>query len=161
VAERKFKIVILTSFEKTFKEAFRVGAYRFVTKPIHKEEIWEALSAVKRSLVGRQTVDVYRDKKKYSIRQKNIFYISGRGSETEVFTKASSYRSDYSLAEWERRLDEGMFYRCHRSYIVNLSKVEKIVDEKIHLSDGEVVLLSRRRRKDVEEKFEEYGLYYH
>lgn len=158
--ERQYKIVMLTSLEEAFKDAFRIGAYRFVTKPIHKEEFWEALSAVKENLSGRKTVDVYRDKKRYRICQKDIYYISGKGSETEVFTKASSYRSDCSLTEWERLLDDGMFYRCHRSHIVNLSKIEKI-DQKIHLLDGEVLLLSRRRRKEIEKRFGEYQLYYH
>lgn len=154
-AERQYKIVMLTSVEEAFKDAFRIGAYRFVTKPIHKEELWEALSAVKSTLLEIQTVDVYRNKKKYSICQKDILYISGKGSETEVFTKVSSYRSDFSLSEWEKLLDTELFFRCHRSYIVNLSKVDKI-EEKIHLVDGEVLLLSRRRRKEIETRFAEY-----
>ena len=158
--DRQYKIVIITCIEEVFKEAFRIGAYRFVTKPICTEEIWEALSAVRASLLEKKEVIVFRDKKKYSICQKDIFYISGKGSETEVYTKAYSFRSDLSLNGWEKQLDEKMFFRCHRSYIVNLSKIKEI-DEKIHLLDGEMILLSRRRRRKIEERFSEYESYNH
>lgn len=158
--DRQYKIVILSWITEVFKEAFRVGAYRFVTKPVCTEEIWEALNAVRMSMLEQQKVVAFRDKKKYSICQKDILYISGRGSETEVYTKAYSYRSDLSLNGWEKQLDEGMFFRCHRSYIVNLCKIKEI-DEKIHLLDGEIVLLSRRRRRKIEELFSEYNSYNH
>ena len=158
--DRQYKIVILSCVAEVFKEAFRVGAYRFVTKPVCMEEFWEALSAVRMSLLEKQKVVVFRDKKKYCICQKDILYISGRGSETEVYTKAYSYRSDLSLNGWEEQLDEGAFFRCHRSYIVNLSKIREI-GEKIHLLDGEIVLLSRRRRRKIEELFSEYNSYNH
>ena len=153
--DRQYKIVILSCIEEVFKDAFRVGAYRFVTKPVCTEEIQEALSAVRMSLLEKKKVVVFRDKKKYSIYQKDILYISGRGSETEVYTKVYSYRSDLSLNGWEQQLDERMFFRCHRSYIVNLSQIREI-DGKIYLWDGEIVLLSRRRRRKIEELFSEY-----
>ena len=149
---RKYKIVMLTSMEEAFKDAFRIGAYRFVTKPVQKEELWEALDAVERTMVGSKPVEGYRDKCRYELNQWDILYISGKDSQTEIYTESSNYRSDHSLNEWEHILDERLFCRCHRSYIVNLSKIQQM-DAKIHLTDGEVLLLSRRRRKELEERF--------
>lgn len=149
---RQYKIVMLTGMEEAFKDAFRIGAYRFVTKPVQKEELWEALDAVEQTMIGRQPVEGYRDKRRYEISQWDILYISGKDSQTEIYTEKFNYRSDCSLAEWEKILDDRLFYRCHRSYIVNLSKIREL-DTKIHLTDGEVLLLSRRRRKEIEERF--------
>ena len=39
---RQCNIIMLTSKRERFKDAFKIGATRFVTKPIEKDELFEA-----------------------------------------------------------------------------------------------------------------------
>ena len=47
------------------EEAFVIGAFRFVTKPIQKKELFDALTDAQNSLIGGNYIEVYRDGKKY------------------------------------------------------------------------------------------------
>jgi len=47
-----YKIVMLTSKAERFKEAFKIGAFRFVTKPILAEEFFEAVDEVRERMTG-------------------------------------------------------------------------------------------------------------
>lgn len=42
---RQCNIIMLTSKRERFKDAFKIGATRFVTKPIEKDELFEARTA--------------------------------------------------------------------------------------------------------------------
>lgn len=47
----------------------------------------------------------------------------------------------------------GNFIRCHRSYIVNSSKIMKIEKDNIKLYNDKVIPISRSHYKDLTEDF--------
>jgi ABC-2 type transport system ATP-binding protein len=67
---------------------------------------------------------------------------------------------DSTLAEMEKKLEIYGFYRCHRSYIVNLQKVREIItwsknaySLRIDNKDKATIPLSRTKIQDIQEKF--------
>ena len=52
------------------------------------------------------------------------------------------------LEELERRLD-GRFFKCHRSYLVNLDHVRGCQDGQVRLTGGALVPVSRLRRQEL------------
>lgn len=154
------KIVMLTSKVERFKEAFKIGAFRFVTKPIEEQEVFEALDNVRATMVGLKTIDVHRDGRVYSVMQKDITYIMVDKTSTYVYTDKYDYRSDASLEWWEKELDERLFVRCHKGYIVNVSKIADIGKNSIQMITGERFPIARRRIKEVEQRLMEYDTVY-
>ena len=57
------------------KEAFQIQAFRFVSKPIVKEELFEALDDVQKQRLGEREVCVYRDNVAYTLPQRVIIFI--------------------------------------------------------------------------------------
>ena len=60
----------------------------------------------------------------------------------------------YTLEELERRLDPCLFFRCHCSLIVNLTKIKEIIPwfagtYRIRLVTGEELDLARNRVKEL------------
>ena len=57
--------------------------------------------------------------------------------------------SDYydQLEELERHMD-GRFFRCHRSYLVNLKHLKGYKDGSAYMNDGSVIPVSRLRSKE-------------
>lgn len=144
----KYKLILLTCEKERFKDGFKIGAFRFVTKPIDEQELFEAVDDVRNSLIGNQTILVHADGIEYKIRQNEIYYLMSDGTQTRIFTQNNSFRSEKSLLQWEEELDDKLFFRSHRSFLVNLSKIEKIEDD-IWLISKERISVSRRNRKNL------------
>lgn len=151
-----YKIVMLTAREDRYREAFKIGAFRFVPKIVGKTDLFETIQEVEKHILGTGKVTVYRDGVAYAIPQKNIVYIMADRSATLIFTRDSEFRSEYSLVTWRAILDERLFFDSHKSYLVNLSKIEEIEKNKILLVTGEKILVSKRRRPALLHAFMEY-----
>lgn len=142
------KIIMLTSWSERFKEAFVIGAFRFVTKPIQKKELFDALTDAQNSLIGGNYIEMYRDGKKYHLRQKDIVYIMADRFCTKIFSEKFEYRSEEALSWWLQQLDKELFFQCHRSYIVNLGAIRTIEKNYLWVLTGEKIEISRRRYTD-------------
>ncbi|MBQ9983811.1 MAG: response regulator transcription factor [Lachnospiraceae bacterium] len=153
------RIIMLTSKLERFKEAFEIGAFRFVTKPIEQQEVFKVLDAVRSRMVGNKEVTVFRDGIAYTIVQKEILYIMSDKHSSYVFTEKYDFRSEKSMTWWEKELDDNMFFRCHKSYIVNLGRIKEM-DKKIHLITGEYIDISRRKKSELLQRFMEYDTKY-
>lgn len=153
------KIIMLTSMVERFQEAFEIEAYRFVTKPIDKEKLVKAIQEAIGTFIGCDIVEVYLDNRKYTFQQRKINYISKDSSRTEVIIGCQAFRSGRTLGEWEKELDNRLFFQVHKSYIVNLSQVDRIED-KIYLKSGEILPIAKRRRNGLIKQYMQYDLRY-
>jgi DNA-binding LytR/AlgR family response regulator len=70
-----------------------------------------------------------------------VHYVRAEGHYTWIHTAQGSSFCNLNITDIESRLDENVFLRIHRSYIVNLSFVQQIVREDgkimVNLRDGE------------------------
>lgn len=139
-----YKIVMLTIREDLYKEAFKIQAFRFISKPISEKEFFSVLDDIRNHLVGRKCVKVHRDGIIYEIMEKDILFVEAGDSSSLLYTKKSEYRSEYSLKRWSEILDDRMFFQCHKSYLVNLGMIDRIEKQIIWLSSGDKIQVSRR-----------------
>ncbi|WP_424475548.1 LytTR family transcriptional regulator DNA-binding domain-containing protein [Oceanobacillus kimchii] len=56
-----------------------------------------------------------------------IDYIESDEGQAVVHMKGSSFRTAFTLRQLEEKLEHPGFFRCHRSYIVNLQKVREVI----------------------------------
>lgn len=56
-----------------------------------------------------------------------IDYIESNDGQAHIYVKGESFSSMSTLADLEKRLQPYGFFRCHRSYIVNLQKVREVI----------------------------------
>lgn len=89
-----------------------------------------------------------------------IDYIESQDGKAMLVINDESYTLDFTLAEIEKRLKVYGFYRCHRSYIVNLQKVREIItwskntySLRIDNKPESTIPLSRTKIQDIQEKF--------
>jgi len=60
------------------------------------------------------------------VNSSDILYLAAESGEVTVAAAGREYKSHESLNAWSLKLDMSKFFRCHRSYIVNIDKIEKI-----------------------------------
>ncbi|GGJ09472.1 LytR/AlgR family response regulator transcription factor [Paenibacillus hunanensis] len=57
----------------------------------------------------------------------DVYYASASEKITEVFTRRDRYTVHASISDFQALLPDDYFFRCHRSYVVNMSKIREIV----------------------------------
>lgn len=153
------KIIMATGNENRYKDAFRIQAFRFITKPFEKEEIDEALKAVLGTFVGTDIIELYRARNLYQIRQLDIKYAKAYNGYTEFAVQESIFRKESSLDALQKILDTRTFYRINRQYMVNMYWIQHY-DNGILTIDDQTFKVSRRKRSDFEKKYVDYDIKY-
>ena len=150
---RECRIIMLTSKRERFKDAFKIGAYRFVTKPVDTDELWEALDDARDTLLGYAQAKLRFGRTVCMVRQYQIDYLQACGDYVKVYVGEKVCESTKSLKNWKEELDGRLFIDCHKSYIINLRRIRKVGKDMIFLESGEEIPIARRRRHDVTQAF--------
>lgn len=92
----------------------------------------------------------------------DIVYLKADGNYSILYLKDHTKHIIYqSLKEFEKDLPENNFFRCHRSYIVNLILISAFCIQKnrIFCLDHEIeILCSRRCKKELIHRFKEINM---
>ncbi len=150
-------VILVTSHVRRFKDGYKVNAYRFMTKPIHRDEFTEYMNDAVAEVLGRRIITLRKEGVDVTINIKSILYVSAQQGYTEVWTAKNTYRSDNSLITWEEQLDPKLFFRCHKKHLVNISQIEDLSD-RIKLKNGDVIEVSRRKYAQLREVFMNYNV---
>lgn len=150
-------VILVTSHVRRFKDGYKVNAYRFMTKPIHKDEFTEYMNDAVAEVLGRRIITLRKEGVDVTINMKSILYVSAQQGYTEVWTTKNSYRSENSLITWEEQLDPKLFFRCHKKHLVNISQIEDLSD-RIKLKNGDIIEVSRRKHAQLREVFMNYNI---
>lgn len=69
-----------------------------------------------------------REKHMFFINLDKVLYLYADKKDVNIVVEDSSiYKSKYTLKHWESKLSKNNFFRCHRSFLVNMKKVREIV----------------------------------
>jgi two-component system, LytTR family, response regulator len=137
------KIVFVTAFDEYAFRAFGINALDYLLKPVSQERIKAVVAKIKSTqcILTNDENSESNYKYKYGDRililEKNqirfvlldsVNLISASRDYTIVETiDGKKSLMTRSMAEWVNRLPEQHFIRIHRSYIVNMNHIEKIV----------------------------------
>lgn len=149
------KIIMATSKKERFKEAFYINTFRFITKPFEKEEVEEVFEEAMIALGGIEQIEVYKDRVKCKVLQRDILYIEAIDSSVEFILKEGKFRKESSLNELEKELNRKVFFRINRQCIVNMAQIEKYEKGMIFINK-ECKKVSQRRKKGFDMMYREY-----
>ena len=129
------KIVFITAYKDYAVDAFEIKAFDYLLKPYSETRIrnllkslvnteTEVISSIKNSNLKKITVNI--DERLYVISLNDVDYIEDSEKETLIFSNQKKYISKIKISKWEEMLKGYNFYRCHRSFIINLDKITEI-----------------------------------
>ncbi|MCI8489446.1 MAG: response regulator transcription factor [Lachnospiraceae bacterium] len=153
------RIVMETVMVERMKEAFFIEAFRFIVKPIQEAEVYEALNACMKKILGSGSISLFYNRIAHKVHQSEIQYVVTYDSYCEYKVKDKMLRSEASLKELEKQLDQRMFFRIHRKYIVNMAQVKSYRNGILQMKDIELPV-SRRKKREFEQAFMEFDLKY-
>ncbi len=155
----KCKVIMATSRSDRFKEAFKINAFRFVEKPFEQLEVKQALDDAMETMLGFKEMEVYHQRLPYVILQRDICYLQAYNGTVELVVGDMRMRKDVSLSQVEDELDNKLFFKIDKSYIVNMFKVDNYKNGLVYIGDEELKV-SRSRKKDFEKTLVEFDLHY-
>jgi two-component system, LytTR family, response regulator LytT len=165
ILENPPKIIFTTAYEKYALEGFKLEAVDYLLKPFSYEEFLKAAKKAEKLLrlehpVQTEEIEANNEflflKSEYKIRRINfneIKYIEGLKDYVKVYlqNEEKPVLSINSLKSLEAKLPETKFMRVHRSFIVNLDKIETI--ERSRIVFGKTYIPVSDQYKD---KFQEF-----
>lgn len=142
-------IIFLTSYSTMVFDAFEVGTFRFLVKPIEDEKLEKAMTDFLRLSEEDAYIRLKIDGESHMININEIVYIEGNGKNCTLHLDRENeeileYKSTLSSVE-EMLGDNSKMYRCHKSFIINFDYISKYNRTDIILSTGESVMISRRK----------------
>ena len=144
-------LVFVTVLKECVFDAFQVEAYDFLLKPLDNVRFHQTMDRVLRSLEQRTAggIVIQRGTGCEVVRLSDIVYCEVLGRKIYLH-KSDGVVTDYydKLEDLEQRVD-GRFFKCHRSYLVNLDYVRGCQDGQVLLSQGECIPASRLREREL------------
>lgn len=126
----QIKIIFITAYKDYAIDAFEVKAFDYLLKPYSEARIKSLLKSIdcNEKIDGSKTkplkkITVNINEKLYVLSLKDIDFIEAFEKETHIYSAEKKYVSKIKISKWEEILSSENFYRCHRSYIVNLDKI--------------------------------------
>jgi two-component system LytT family response regulator/two-component system response regulator LytT len=142
------QVVFATAYDEYALKAFEVQAADYLLKPITRARLSEALRRVRerldnhapspdlsellRALESRERrfaaqVPVHKGKQILVLPIEDIFWFEVEYRLVYAHTGTDRYMTSFTLKELEERLDPEIFFRAHKSRLVNLNHVRAIV----------------------------------
>lgn len=147
-------VIILTTHLELSRKGYLVDAFRYVDKTNMKEELNEAFEKIhqmnKRNnyyIVGKKD-DIIK-----SILVKDVIYFETRPKGVIIHTQNNMYESDERINDLEEKLIEYDFFRCHKSFLVNMKSVQKIDRQFAYFTDSNKAYISVRKLGETKKKY--------
>ena len=152
------KLLFITAVMANAVDIFDARPSYFLVKPVTAERLRKALVTVVEELQKEENNSIVVFGKGYAHRLRNsdIIFIEIRGRQLEIHLQPNIVLSVYGkMADMEKRT-EGALFRCHRSYLINLSYVDQIDKQDYILFTGQSIPISRERRGQARSLFFQY-----
>lgn len=129
-------IVFTTAYKEFAVDAFELEAFDYLLKPINEQRMQGLLHKLMSTLAPVQvaapsvclpkTINLSKDGRIRITAINDIYYAVAREKSTDVYLRDDVYSVPFTISELMSRLPTEQFYRCHRSYCVNLTKIQEI-----------------------------------
>ena len=135
-------VIFATAYEGYMGDAFEVYAFDYLMKPFKVERVIQTLERARDRMLLRNTRNLTPPVKnrgaggRLMLRHRegvsfidydDILLVQREDRSTVIYTRNDErYVTSDSLAEMEERLPADVFFRCHKSYIINLNQIKDI-----------------------------------
>jgi len=152
----KPQIVFITSKADYALKAFDYEATDFLQKPISKERFLKAVKKASELHILRnetheelgESIVIKSNLKKLKIYLSKIKWIEAYGDYIKVATDDETHLVLSTMKGFEKELPEGKFIRVHKSFIINLSRVEKFNNKFVEIGTTKIPL-SRNKKEEI------------
>lgn len=144
-------IVFMTVLKEQVFGAFQVEAFDYLIKPAENDRLYSVFDRALKTLEKkrRKNIVIHRGNTTSIIYLDDIVYGEVIGRKIYLHTNDGQIADYYSSLEVLEQNMDSRFFRCHRSYLINLDYVRGVKDGNAALSDGSCIPVSRLREENL------------
>ena len=145
-------IIFITGYEKYVYDAFDVGAFQYLLKPVDEQKF----AGVFRRAAEQAAAYTGQDKKALMIQYggtgktiplRDIYYMESQNHKIAVHMKDGVLEYYAKMSDLEEEL-QGQFCRVHKGYLISLSYVDEYNKTEVTLTNGDKLLISKYKYED-------------
>jgi len=162
-------VVMVTAFKEYAAEAFELEVFDYILKPFNEQRVANTLRKLENSKVipaavaspaplAKRTVNIQRKDSIIVLPADLIYYTRADEKLTYVHTARGHYVIPTSIGDFVEKLPSDTFFRCHRSWCINTSKIREISPWfngtyviKLHNFDDVEIPVSRSHLKEFKQ----------
>ncbi|MCI8354408.1 MAG: response regulator transcription factor [Lachnospiraceae bacterium] len=145
-ASDKILIFVSSSREYVF-EAYDVEAFQYLLKPVDDRKLKSVLqkAVLKTESRLQEFIIVSRERQKKKLFLDDIYYFEIKGRMVDAHGPEGIFTYYEQMGKLENKLQDKGFFRCHKSYLVNLKYVDRYNRQEVILENGEKIVIAKRR----------------
>lgn len=151
-------LIFISSSRDYVFDAYDVEAFQYLLKPIDVSKLRHVLE---KAVCKTEThsseymiISIERQKKKLYLDDICYFEISGRKIDIHGADGILTYYEQIGVLE--KNLQNKGFFRCHKSYLINLKYVDTYNRQEVILDNGEKIMIAKRRYDDFAKEMLSY-----
>lgn len=153
--DRQSYIVFITAYPEFIMQCVKLKIFDYLLKPVSREAVEKLVVDLYRDHVQTRSVCkqliINSGGSVYFLRSSEIIYVESYRNKIVVHCHDITIEAYGALAAIEERLVGEGFYRCHRSYLINLRQVRQLDLSKnlVIMSNGHSCHVARRKQKGL------------
>ena len=147
-------IIFVTGYERYVFDAFDVGAFQYLLKPVNEEKFAQVFArAVEQIMSNRENpqrgraLTLQSASTSKTVPLDSIYYIESSDHKVVLHLRDGEFAYYAKIRDLELEL-QNQFFRIHKGYLVNLSYVAGYSKTEVTLTNGEKLLLSKYKYQD-------------
>ncbi|HFL2477398.1 TPA: LytR/AlgR family response regulator transcription factor [Clostridioides difficile] len=154
VLDDKVEIIFITALIEYALEGYEVRAYRYLIKPVKYNNLKDnIINCIKEVDIKNKYIMVKVQGSQTKLNVNEIAYIEVQKETITIHTLNEVYKINGTMSNIEKEIDCSRFFRCHKSFLVNLEHVKSIKQYVAILENSKEVPVSRYRFKETKDKF--------
>ena len=156
------KVIFTTAFSEFALEGYELNIIDYLVKPITAERFNKAVLKVTEQLnlerersahsnSNQETLLIKSNHQLITVQLNDILYIESLHKYVKIVTKTEKHITLIGISTIEKELPTLQFYRCHRSFIINLKAVERMEGTSV-LIGNYVIPISKLSKSELKQK---------
>jgi Response regulator of the LytR/AlgR family len=144
------EIIYVSKFNDYIQLSMRNKPYGYILKPINPDELRNTLLDCIDSIQSSNGRIIFSNGEALVVLDtKSIYYFESRGRSVEVHTSKGIQLVKTQMQDITKQINNSDFLLIHRSYFINLNFVSKYAPPEIEMINGNILPISRLRKRDV------------
>jgi two-component system LytT family response regulator/two-component system response regulator LytT len=136
--------IFVTAYDQYAVEAFRLQALDYLLKPVDKNRLAETIERAQRAIQEKRAPEpeaprppaapprhkllVRASNRNFIVDANDVIYATIDDGQITLVTTAIEGQSNYrTIEDLQANLDRDLFWRVHRSYLVNINRIKEVV----------------------------------